>query len=123
MDKRSIVVVVTSLAGLIVLGVFLVLFFSRKEGEELDLKAKRPGQLGVTVGVSLKILGVRGDSSAAGRLRAGDRIVSIDGKRVSSAQDVVTALKSKSAGDLVQIGTNRGIVPVPLAQKPLRPSK
>ena len=120
MDKRSIVTVLTSLAGLIVLGVFLFLFFSR---EELNVTTERSGYLGVIVDPNtLRILEVRADSSK-GKLQVGDRIISVDGKRVSSTEDFRTALKSKFAGDLVQIGTNRGIVPVPLAPKPLRPSK
>lgn len=46
-------------------------------------------------------------NASKGGMKSGDRIVSIDGKEVSSASEVMTIIKSHTAGDKVTIIVSR----------------
>jgi PDZ domain-containing protein len=56
----------------------------------------------------LKVVAVTSDSHANGLLKPGDVIVSADGKRVRTRQDLRVILSAHKPGDVVRLGIRRG---------------
>ena len=57
---------------------------------------------------ALVVEAVPGAPAAAGGLRAGDVILSIDGRRVRDSDDVAAAIEDERPGQRVEIGYRRG---------------
>ena len=65
--------------------------------------------LGVQIGTTAKVTGVRsGTPAARARLRVGDVITSVDGKRISSATELRSAIDAKQPGDAITVTFKRG---------------
>lgn len=77
-------------------------------------RAEERGQIGVYLGgVSPERSGaninslVPGGAAESAGLQAGDRILAIDGKRVTNSEELITIVKSKRAGDTVELLVDR----------------
>ena len=76
-----------------------------------------------TVNASVRITEVRAGTPAADAgLKSGDRIVSVDGKRIVSGDGLTSAISAKKPGDTVSVTYNRGgqshTVKIELASRP-----
>jgi putative serine protease PepD len=76
-----------------------------------------------TVNASVRITEVRAGTPAADAgLQSGDRIVSVDGKSISSADGLTSAIAAKKPGDTVSVTYSRGgqshTVKIELASRP-----
>jgi len=83
--------------------------------------------LGVSVGTTngaARVTAVRSGTPAADAgLKAGDTITSVDGKKISSADGLTSAIAAKNPGDTVSVTYSRGgqshTVEVKLASRPM----
>jgi PDZ domain-containing protein len=67
--------------------------------------------LGYRVGVrlgGLRVVAITSDSHAAGLLKPGDVIISAEGKRVRSRDDLRAVLANHRVGDVIRLGVQRG---------------
>ena len=55
---------------------------------------------------------IENSSAAAADLRAGDLVVSVDGRKITSVEDVIGAVKLKRAGDVIKLDLARDGLPV-----------
>jgi PDZ domain-containing protein len=69
-------------------------------------------ELGYTVEDGVEIVNVRAESSAAGRLQAGDVIVGAEGKKIETPEDLTQAFQSLAPGDDVGLAVRRAGKPM-----------
>jgi len=69
-------------------------------------------ELGFTnLGVGAEVVEVQPDLPAAGVLKANDVIVAIDGNRVATSTDAVTAIRARAPGDTIRMRVKRDDAP------------
>jgi PDZ domain-containing protein len=83
--------------------------------------------LGIPVSEEVTVVAVTANAPADGKLEPGDRILSVGSTKVTSPQDVSTALQGKHPGDKVRIGIQRDgkkqVVVVTAGASPTNPAK
>lgn len=73
-----------------------------------DARTAALRQLGVPITSEVVVAGLAAGSPSAGRLRAGDTIVSVDGRSVSDGVSLREAITATQPGDTVRLGVRRG---------------